>query len=340
MKDFRILIIGLGSMGKRRLRCLKNLQQKNVYGYDPRVDRTKEVFETYGIDVFNDFNKAFECSNPDVIIVSTPPQHHMQYAYFAQENNVNCFIEASVVDAEKIFGLGQNNNNNVLISPSCTKKFYPAPKIIKKLIENQSIGDVLNINYQKGQYLPDWHPWEDIDDYYVSNPDTGGAREIVPFELIWLNGIFGNPNPLTCVRRKLTDISADIDDIYHCCLEYPNNVLANISIEVISRPIDSNYIRILGSDGMIIFDGQNDYVKCINTKNNEWEKIYFKNELDQFNKSEQPYLDELECFLESVNFVRSNKPSIFPHTLEQDYKTLKVLHRLEEISSNGINLSK
>ena len=37
---------------------LKNLQQKNVCGYDPRVDRTKEVFETYGIDVFNDFNKV------------------------------------------------------------------------------------------------------------------------------------------------------------------------------------------------------------------------------------------------------------------------------------------
>ena len=198
---------------------------------------------------------------------------------------------------------------------------------------------MLNINYQKGQYLPDWHPWENIKDFYVSNPDTGGAREIVPFELVWINDIFGHPKPLTCVRRKLTDMDANIEDMYHFVLEYPNNLLANITIEVVSRPIDSNYMRILGSEGIIIFDGQENFVKYTNNETKEWNKIFLENKLDKFNKSESPYIEEIKAFLESVQNISSNNlKTTFPSSLYEDYMTLKCLHGIEKIS-DGLKLS-
>ena len=50
---------------------------------------------------------------------------------------------------------------------------------------------------------------------------------------------FGAPKPLSCFKTKLTDIDADIDDIYHCLLQYPDEVLADATIEVISRPVAS-----------------------------------------------------------------------------------------------------
>jgi predicted dehydrogenase len=342
MKKFRILVIGQGSMGKRRVRCLLNLNYSNdeIYSFDPREDRVKEVEKLYGIKSYIDFDKALAEVKPSVFIISTPPEHHMFYAYYAAENNISCFIEASVVDAEKIINLSKIiQNKNILIVPSCTKKFYPAPKIIKKIVKENLIGDILNINYQKGQYLPDWHPWENIKDFYVSNPDTGGAREIVPFELVWLNDIFGQPKALTAVRKKITDIDAKIEDIYHFVLEYPKTILANITIEVVSRPVDSNYIRILGSSGIIVFDGNNDFVKYINNKNNEWKNIYFENKLDKFNKSESPYVDEIKSFIESVNNKLNNRETHFPSSLEEDYNSLKCLHSIEEISNGLKNLS-
>ena len=35
----KFLVIGLGSMGKRRVRCLMSLGEKDIIGFDPRQDR-------------------------------------------------------------------------------------------------------------------------------------------------------------------------------------------------------------------------------------------------------------------------------------------------------------
>jgi len=39
----KFLIIGLGSMGKRRIRCLKIIGFNDIIGYDLRKDRREEA---------------------------------------------------------------------------------------------------------------------------------------------------------------------------------------------------------------------------------------------------------------------------------------------------------
>ena len=41
----KCLVIGLGSMGKRRIRCLKALGYTDITGYDTRQDRREETRE-------------------------------------------------------------------------------------------------------------------------------------------------------------------------------------------------------------------------------------------------------------------------------------------------------
>jgi len=339
----KFLVIGLGSMGKRRVRNLIALGYKeDVIGFDPRVDRTDEAQE-YGIEVFNDFDKAFKSQEIDAFLISTPPNLHMKYAYFAAENNVSCFIEASVVDSEKILNLSlMIKNKNILMAPSCTMRYYPGPMKIKELLQKNIIGKVLNYNYHTGQYLPDWHPWENIEDFYVSNPDTGGAREIVPFELTWINDIFGNANPLACVKRKLTDMPADIDDIYHCLLEYPNNVIGNLTVEVVSRPKAVREFRVIGSKGEIVFSADSNSVKFINTEMDDWEIILFEDGTveDGYINPEEPYINEVKDFVANTILAMNGKVTNYPNTLEDDYKILQNLYRLEDISEGENELSR
>jgi|GEM_PF-5712643 len=42
-----ILVIGLGSMGKRRIRNLQFIGYKSIAGFDPREDRRAEANEKY-----------------------------------------------------------------------------------------------------------------------------------------------------------------------------------------------------------------------------------------------------------------------------------------------------
>lgn len=326
----KYLVIGLGSMGKRRVRNLQALGIKDVAGFDTRADRRQEAHEKYGIPIFNDLEVAMKNFAPQVFMISTPPDLHMHYAYYAHEHGVSCFIEASVVDADKIKKLSRMvQDSGIIMAPSCTMRYFPGPKKIKELIRAGKIGKVLNFNYQTGQYLPDWHPWEDIGDFYVSKRETGGAREIVPFELTWLNDLFGKGTALACVKAKLSDMTADIDDIYHCILRYDSDVIANITVEVLSRPKACRDMRIIGSEGEIVFSADSNCVRYINTSMRAWEEFRFDEGTieNKYINPEEPYIAEVKDF---VTAVEGGDQSLFPNSLEDDYEILETLHSLEK----------
>lgn len=274
----KFLVIGLGSMGKRRVRNLQALGVEYVAGFDVRKDRRLETKTKYGISVFDDIETAIAEANPDACAICTPPDLHMHYAFLVQARNMDCFIEASVVEKEEILRLDQlMRGGSTLALPSCTMLFYPGPKKIKELVDAKAIGEVISINYHTGQYLPDWHPWEDIADFYVSKRETGGAREIVPFELTWLCHIFGVPKALACWKGKLSALNADIDDLYHCIMQFPKSgMVCNMTVEVISRPQATREMRILGTEGEIVFSGDANTVRYRNIQMQDWVHVEFK----------------------------------------------------------------
>ena len=187
------------------------------------------------------------------------------------------------------------------------------------------------MTYQTGQYLPDWHPWERVQDFYVSQRETGGGREIVPFELTWINDIFGEPRPLACVRAKISDIDADIDDIYHCLLRYPGEMLASVTVEVVSRPKATRALRLLGSDGTIVFDADEECVRHIRVGDEEWTRHPLTHGTVEsgYINPEEPYISEMSDF---TSAIERSDPSRFPNTLEADLRVLQLLRDLEHLS--------
>jgi predicted dehydrogenase len=328
----KFLVVGLGSMGKRRVRNLIALGDNDIAGFDLREDRCLEANEKYGITTFSDIESALKNFRPDALVISTSPEHHMKYAWMGFELGLSCFIEASVIEADRILKLHTvAEQSTVLMAPSCTMRHFPGPKKVKQLIGLGVIGKPLNINYQTGQYLPDWHPWEKIEDFYVSVRETGAGREIVPFELTWLNDIFGEPEPLACVKAKLTDMNADIDDIYHCILRYPEGVLANVTVEVISRPQSTREMRVLGTAGEIVFSADENCVRYASKDDANWIRFDLGGGTVEkgYINQEEPYIAEMHDF---VNAVTQQNKRLYPNTLLDDYRILQTLYRLERLA--------
>lgn len=328
----KFLVVGLGSMGKRRVRNLHALGFSDIAGYDPRSDRREEASGKYGIAVFDSYASALADFDPQAMVISTGPALHMDYALPAAERGLHCFIEASVVERERILRLADLvKNGPTVVVPSCTMAYYPGPRKVRELIGQSVVGRPLNINYLVGQYLPDWHPWEHIQDFYVSDRETGGCREIVPFELTWLKQIFGEPDALACVKGKLTEMPADIDDIYHCLLRFPCNVLANITVEVISRPQAIRELHILGSDGRLVFSAHESCVRYIRVGDEDWTRWTVSSGTVEtgYINPEEPYVTEMRDFVEAV---RKGDAGLFPNTLQQDACVLNLLNRLEQLS--------
>ena len=319
-------------MGKRRIRNLRAIGAEKIGGFDIREDRRAGAAEKYRIATFPDFDSALRLFHPDALVISTSPEHHMAYASRGYELGLSCFVEASVVEAERILELHQRTQDTpILMAPSCTMRYYAGPKKVKELIVAKAIGQPLNVNYQSGQYLPDWHPWENIGDYYVSSRETGGAREIVPFELTWLNDVFGQSEALACVKTKLSDIPADIDDVYHCVLRYPDNVLANMTVDVISRPRATRELRVLGTEGQLIFSADENCVRYANIRNPEWERFDLGGGTIEagYINPEEPYIAEMRSFIDAVS---QHSKSLYPNTLLDDYRVLQTLLDLEKLA--------
>ena len=54
-------------------------------------------------------------------------------------------------------------------------RHHPAVRKVKSIIDTGSLGRVLRYHSECGMYLPNWHPWEDYRDFYMSDIDGGGG---------------------------------------------------------------------------------------------------------------------------------------------------------------------
>jgi len=173
----KFLVVGLGSMGKRRIRNLLELKVDEIIGYDIREDRRKESRDLYSIKITNDIESAINMK-PDVMIISTPPDKHLEYVIKAVDNDIHFFTEVNTMKPEELQSIiDLLKRKKITGLPSTNLMFHPSIIKIKNLIRNNEIGKILSFNFHSGSYLPDWHPWERLEDYYVYKKETGGGRD-------------------------------------------------------------------------------------------------------------------------------------------------------------------
>jgi len=323
------LVIGLGSMGKRRIRCLKALSYTNIAGFDHREDRRNEAQNKYGIKIFSDLKTAVTVWKPDAFIISVPPDVHHVYMKKAIEYKIPFFVEASVMNTDMDLIIEGVKKHDLIAAPSATAYFHPAVKIISDILKNGELGKISNIIFHCGQYLPDWHTYEHVRDYYVSNPATGGAREIVPFEMTWITLLFGFPKRVCGNFRKTINIEGaeQIEDTYNCLLDY-GNFLASVTVDVVSRHA-TRRLLINGDKQQIVWDWDDGYVKCFDPEKNEWLKRPYEMQNVQSgyndNIGENHYTEEIKSFIDSIQGKEN-----FINTLERDNKVLKLLYLIED----------
>jgi len=333
LKNFKFLVIGLGSMGKRRIRNLFANGQKDIVGFDIRQDRINEVKKAYGIKVVEKFADI----NPkdfDALIISVSPESHGDYIRFALENKLHFFVEHPITTDgyQDIF----ENKDDTIKAPSCTHLFQPAIKKAKEIIDSGRIGKVLAFYHHMGQYLPDWHPWEDYRDVYFSKKETSACREMLPFDLIGINHLLGSKVVEACGSiDKVSDLDMDADDLLLATLKYENNIQGNVIIETLSRkPIF--ILHIIASKGSLEWSRYDSVLKVYDIETNQTENINLDKghaEPDYVN-TEEPYVAEIKAFLDAIE-----GKSKYPHTFKKNEQLLNTLYAVEESSKTGKKIS-
>ena len=325
----KALVIGLGSMGRRRVRCLQHHGVQAISGLDPRADRRDAAAREYGIAVQAHI-EATDLAAFDVIVISTPPDQHHTAMAWAIDAGKPCFVEASVIRAPLPALAERARQRGVVVAPSCTLRFHPAIRDITEIVRSGRYGKVCNFSYHCGQYLPDWHPWEKVTDYYVSNPATGGAREIVPFELTWLVDALGWPAVAGGLRLRTTDVGAPIDDTYAALLRF-EGFAGSLVVDVVAREAVRKLTLNL-EQASVSWDWNEGIVHVWEARTGRRVDLHQPRSTAHAgynaNIGEAMYLDEIGAFL-----AAAAGRSAFPHTLEDDIRVLEILESIEQASA-------
>lgn len=322
-----ILVIGLGSMGKRRIRLLKKMyQQYHIYGVDLNAQRCAFVKKEYEMETFPTIEEAVSQRKFECAFVCTSPLTHAGIIKTCLENDMNIFTELSLVSDDYVDNINLAKQKNKLLFLSSTMIYRDEMKYLRERIDAKKC---YSYTYHVGQYLPDWHPWENYKDFFVADKKTNACREILAIELPWIVKTFGEIEHIKSVRTKATKLDIDYDDSYMILLQHKSGTIGSLCVDVVScEPIRS--LKIVAENLYLSWDGDEDSFFEKSGSKEELKKISLYDEIDHlegYNKTiiENEYSNELIQFFDEL---QKKADSIY--NFEDDLKTLSIIDEVEK----------
>lgn len=318
----KVAVIGLGSMGKRRIRLIKNYDsQIEIIGIDSNQERLKQCEHELNITVRNTVDDL-DFEDIDCAFVCTSPLSHSKLISFLIKNNIDVFTEINLLcDGYDEF----INEKNVKIFLSSTFLYRRDIQWMIDKVNKQKV----NYIYHTGQYLPDWHPWENYNNYFVGDKRTNGCREIMAIELPWITECFGNIKKISVLKDKMSSLKIDYPDNYMLQVEHENGSKGQITIDVVARmPI--RRAEIYNESFQIFWEGTPDSLKEWNIDDKDFSFIKTYDEIENNNKYakniiENAYYDEIKAFFKWINEDKSE----VKHSFEKDLEILKLIDEIE-----------
>jgi predicted dehydrogenase len=249
----KVLAVGGGSMGQRRLRDLLALSVGDVILFELQPERCAKIAAKFGIRSFTDFEQAL-AENPDVMTVSTPPTFHDLYVKQAMERKMHVFAELPFVYNEEVMErvAAQAKDYPAVLGISHTLRYYPPYRLIHDLLRAGKIGRPLYLEYSLGNYLPDWHPYEDYRKFYASDSRLGGAGlDMLLHELAAIQWWLGPVESVFARFSKLSDLEIKGPDNHDILLAFESGTQGYFHHDILEQGTQGRHIRIVGDAGTV-----------------------------------------------------------------------------------------
>jgi predicted dehydrogenase len=261
----KILICGLGSIGKRHLRVLrhhwKSLEIAILRsGHGPYVEEVQladRVFTTLG-DALR--------WKPGAAIICMPANKHLSTALPLARRGVPLLIEKPIGDGRE----SQHNwqelihlSGKVPIEVGYVLRHDPCTAVVKSHLNEGIIGKPIDADFYCGSWLPDWRPGLDYRDSVSANRALGGGVLLeLSHELDLGQYLFGHLELRSAILHQSGLLEIDVEDQAQLLAYSADQCLISIRLNFCTRP-PSRHVHIRGRDGEIQWDLITSKVKVI-----------------------------------------------------------------------------
>ncbi|MQC26224.1 MAG: gfo/Idh/MocA family oxidoreductase [Chloroflexi bacterium] len=327
----KFLIAGFGSIGRRHFQNLKSLDQHDILFYRSGKSRLPEQErDLEGFIVETDLEAAL-AHQPDAVIAANPTALHMDVAIPAARAGAHLLVEKPIAQS-----LDQMDELQQALAEGGGKflmgfqfRFNPGLRLAKERLTSGALGAPLIARVHWGEYLPDWHPWEDYRKSYSARNDLGGGVVLTlchPFDYLrWLLGEVRSVHGFTHNRGIL---EIEVEEQAEARLAFAGGVTGTVQLDYLQRP-KAHWLEILCTDGYIQWDDTTGYVKLYDNATGQKEEIPPARDYER----NQMFLAQTSHFLDMV--TGKSDPLT---TLEDGRRALEIALAVHDSAASGLRI--
>lgn len=293
----KFLIAGLGSIGRRHLRNLLTLNERDIILYRT-FKSTLPDEELYGFPVETNIHAAL-AHRPDAVIIANPTAHHLDVAIPAAEAGCHLFIEKPISHQFKkldhLKAALQRGGGQVLIGYHF--RFHPHFQQTRILLKEGRIGRPLSVRAHYGDYLPQWHSWEDYRQGYSARAELGGGVTwTLCHPLDYLMWFLGEGKTLWKVANKISELDIMVEDVAEFGLQFAQGAIGSVHLNYYQQP-PAHYFEIVGTEGSIRWNHDDNILRVYTSRSHCWETIPAPNGFER----NDMFISEMKHFLEVIH---------------------------------------
>jgi len=332
----KVIFFGLGSIGQRHLQNISKLfSNLEIYSFkknynnflikDGKKNIKVDILKKYKIKKISSLSEL-NSINFDFGFICNPSSLHVKFALILAKLGVNLFIEKplsnSLKDVIKLKNIIKKKKIKCMLGFNL--RYNQCYNFIKKKLNNKTFfGKIYKVDLFNGEYLPDYHPYENYRNSYASKKKLGGGVLLTQIhELDLILSLFGKPKKIYSYCNKISNLEIDVEDNIDALMIMKDKIILNLHLDYITKP-PIRYLNIYGYKKNLLWDYYKNEITIINRNNFIKKKIRF-NDFDR-NKM---FEDELKDF---INLKKNNQnlPNI-----EDGIESLKLAIQLKKKNIN------
>jgi predicted dehydrogenase len=345
----KVLMIGLGGIGQRHTRNLRALlgtgveiiayrvrRQLHVVTPAMGADSGRNVEDEYAIRTFSNLEEAL-AQKPDVAFICNPSSLHVPATLACIQAKCDVFVEKPLSDSmrgidELIHAVGEHK---VIAMVGYQLRFHPCLSALAETVNSGILGSLLAVRATVGEYLPNWHPYEDYRQMYAARADLGGGVVLSQIhEFDYLYSLFGVPNRIYAIGGHWSGLEVDVEDTASMMMEcsFAGRALpVQLHQDYLQSP-PSRQCEVIGDRGRAIMD-LHALTVSVFTRGNTTPRVQ---SFSGFERN-QLFIDQLKHFLDCVR--SRTKPVVDLHNGLQSLRIALAAkksiesHELIELSS-------
>jgi len=294
----RVLIVGLGSIGKRHVRIVRELFPKiNI-----TVLRHNQCDENNtGVDsCVTTIEDAID-RKPQVAIIANPATMHLEVAMQLAKNNIHLLIEKPIAissqGVQELINLCEQKQ--LVLMTAYNLRFMPSLMELQKQLQKNKIGRIFSIKSEVGQNLPSWRPDQDYRKSVSAQKKLGGGvLSELSHEIDYISWIFG---PIEWVKShisKVSNLEVDVEDNANIILGFGGKLdkefSATLNMDFIRQDI-TRMCTVIGDLGTLRWNGVLGTLHLYTEETHKWKLLF-----SSLTERDYTYKEEFKHFISSI----------------------------------------